>query len=108
MRRFGVSGGTATLEPKVHPGANLSDISWKKSEDIVAEGGPPPWFAPRFEGRAQLDSATGSLTLLKLQQSDSGQYRAEVVFERTILDHTEQKLGDEIQCTFFSLQILGK
>nr|XP_056704339.1 phospholipase A1 member A [Euleptes europaea] len=89
----GINGREVTLVPEVN--GNLTSITWKKSEDIVAEWDGNGWFAPRLEGRAKLDRFSGSLTFLKLQQDNAGEYTAEAL------------VGDEIQCTFFSLRIRG-
>ncbi|XP_015265472.1 PREDICTED: lymphocyte function-associated antigen 3 [Gekko japonicus] len=94
LERFGVVGGAVTLEPELNARTNLSDISWKRGKDSVAEWDAAHWFASGLKGRAELDSATGRLTLIKLQQNDSGEYTADIL------------VGGKIQCTLFSLQVL--
>ncbi|XP_015265483.1 PREDICTED: phospholipase A1 member A [Gekko japonicus] len=91
----GIAGGAVTMEPKVNAGTNPSAVSWMKGKDLVAEWDQSLWFAPGLQGRAELDSATGRLTLIKLQQNDSGEYTADIL------------VGGKIQCTLFSLQVLG-
>nr|XP_056704337.1 lymphocyte function-associated antigen 3 [Euleptes europaea] len=88
----GIDGKGVTLAPGVN--GSLTSITWKKSEDIVAEWDEHEWFAAHLEGRAELDRTSGSLTFLKLQRDDAGEYTAEAL------------VAGEIQCTFFSLRIL--